>query len=110
MLFSESQKREVLLQLPYANYLKEGAPAQNINCVLNLFSTANNLYIFFFFFFFFGLVHVMGKFRGQGRNQSHSSYNATSLTTRPPGNSNQSILTVLISGTCLDVGDTKPSA
>ena len=36
---------------------------------------------------FFGRTHGMQKFPGQGTNPSHSSDNAKSLTTRPPGNS-----------------------
>ena len=34
-----------------------------------------------------GAAHSMQKFLGQGSNPSHSSYNAKSSTTRPPGNS-----------------------
>ena len=36
--------------------------------------------------FFFGHVHSLQMFPGKGSNPHHSSYNAESLTTRPPGN------------------------
>ena len=36
-------------------------------------------------YFFFGCAHGMWKFPGQGLNQSHSSDNTESLTTRLPG-------------------------
>ena len=36
--------------------------------------------------YIFGCVHGMWKFSGQGLNLGHSSDNAESVTTRPPGN------------------------
>ena len=41
---------------------------------------------------FFGHAHGLQKFPGQGSNPHHSSDNARSLTTRPPGNSHQAHL------------------
>ena len=39
------------------------------------------------FIYLFGYTHSMQKFPSQGLNLSHSSDNAESLTTGPPGNS-----------------------
>lgn len=39
------------------------------------------------FFFFFGSASTMREFPGQGSNPNHSSDNAESSPTRPPGNS-----------------------
>ena len=46
----------------------------------------------FVFSFVFGCAHGMQKFPGQGSDLHHSSDNAGSLTTKPPGNSTFKIL------------------
>ena len=53
-----------------------------------------------FFFFFFGDTHDMEKFPGEKSNLCHSSDNAESLTTRPPGNS----WSVLLLNNCVPFG------